>query len=327
MAHRFVVGKSSDLWGSTVRGPRAPRPTLDPPSHHGAVPGAVPGSSGKRVHGAIGSVQHAEGPRAPIAKRSRHALTVAIGMAPQPTPMDSHISLRVSKAITVFARHPHKRPRALHSDSDGSLDIEEIWKYWGRHHGVSKHHMLQFISEHAFNSEGHRRFLLRSDNEGRTWVSVTQSLRHFTRRRRRRGGPDASRTLATDPRGCDGDVLSISSGYSQEDDSTIAFQHPAAGTVEVKSEPSGSATGSQDPAVSPTQLDCKDEPPASGPWNRQLDAEMKCQQRSLVNGRCQTLQIQSRASLLQPLALACSTVSLSFLQRPTTSVTRSSQVT
>ena len=58
MAHRFVVGKSSDLWGSAVRGPRVLRPTLDggfsagrgvgetvPPSHHGAVPGAVPGSS------------------------------------------------------------------------------------------------------------------------------------------------------------------------------------------------------------------------------------------------------------------------------------------
>ena len=203
-------------------------------------------------------------------KRSRQAFAVASGMAPQPTPMDSHVSLQVSKAITGFARYPHKRPRGLHSDSNGSLDIEEIWKHWGRHHGVSQHHMLQFISEHAFSSEGRRRFLLRSDNEGRTWVSVTQSLRRFTMPRRRRGGPDASRTLATDPRGCDGDVLSISSGYSLEDDSTIAFQRPAAGPVEVKSEPSGSATRSQDPAVSPTQLDCKDEPPASSPWNRQL---------------------------------------------------------
>ena len=201
---------------------------------------------------------------------SRHALVDTIGIAPQPTPMDSHISLQVSKAITGFARYPHTRPRGLHSDRDGSLDIEEIWKHWGRHHGVSKHHMLQFISEHAFSSEVRRRFLLRSDNEGRTWVSVTQSLRRFTRRRRQRGGPDASRTLATATRGCDGDVLSISSGSSLEDDSTIGCQHPATGTVEVKSEPSGSATGSQDPAVSPTQLDYKDEPPATSPWNRQL---------------------------------------------------------
>ena len=143
---------------------------------------------------------------------------------PRWTPTSASRSARPSRAS------PGTRIRGLgglHSDSDGSLDIEEIWKHWGRHHGVSKHHMLQFISEHASSSEGRRRFLLRSDNEGRTWVSVTQSLRHFTtRRRRRRGGPDASRTLATDPRGCDGDVLSISSGYSLKDDSTIAFQHP-----------------------------------------------------------------------------------------------------
>ena len=162
MAHRFVVGKSSDLRGSSVRGSWTTRPTLDEDSHHRAVPGAGPGSSGKRLHEDIDSFQHAGRPKAQTSKRSRQALSGSIGLAQQPTPMDSHISLQVSKAITGFARYPHKRPRGLHSDLDGSLDIDEIWQHWGRLHGVSKHHMLQFISEHAFSSDGRRRFLLRA---------------------------------------------------------------------------------------------------------------------------------------------------------------------
>ena len=94
------------------------------------------------------------------------------------TPTSVSRSARPSRGL------PDTRTRGLggvYSDTDGSLDIEEIWQHWGRHHGVSKHHMLQFISEHAFSSDGRRRFLLRSDTEGRTWVSVTQSLRRFTK--------------------------------------------------------------------------------------------------------------------------------------------------
>ena len=117
MAHRFVVGKSSDLWGSSLRVPRAARSTLDGDSYHGTVPGVDPGSSGKRSHEDIGSCQHAGGPKAQTSKRSRQALSGSFGLAQQPTPMDSHISLQVSKAITGFARYPHKRPRGLHSGS------------------------------------------------------------------------------------------------------------------------------------------------------------------------------------------------------------------
>ena len=120
----------------------------------------------------------------------------------QPTPLDSRISLQVSKAITGFARYPHKRPEGLHSDFDGSLDIDEVWRLWGRFHGVTKHHMLQFIAEHAFSSAGHRRFLLRSDHEGRTWVSVTRSLRRFSKRRHhrdRRVAPLVRETLRMTP--------------------------------------------------------------------------------------------------------------------------------
>ena len=114
------------------------------------------------------------------------------GVCSPPTPADSRISLEVSKAITAFARYPHKRPAGLRPDVDGSLDINEVWSLWGRFHGVTKHHMLQFIAEHAFHASGHRRFLLRSDHEGRTWVSVAQSLRPFSQKRHRRA---ASRTL------------------------------------------------------------------------------------------------------------------------------------
>ena len=209
--------------------------------------------SAKLGRGATASQPHDDAPWFP-SKRPRLSL---VETAPQPTPLDSRISLQVSKAITGFARYPHKRPRGLHSDYDGSLDIDEIWKHWGRHHGVSKHHMLQFISEHAFSSEGRRRFLLRSDHDGRTWVSVTRSVRRFSKRRRQCGYPGASRTLAT-ARDGDDDMLSISSGCSLE-----AVQ--ATGSTEVKSEPSSPAPGShQEPAVPPTLL-CKEEVPASIP--------------------------------------------------------------
>ena len=255
--------------------------------------------SAKLGRGATASQPHDDAPWFP-SKRPRLSL---VETAPQPTPLDSRISLQISKAITGFARYPHKRPRGLHSDYDGSLDIDEIWKHWGRHHGVSKRHMLQFISEHAFSSEGRRRFLLRSDHDGRTWVSVTRSLRRFSKRRRQCGCPGASRTLAT-ARDGDDDMLSISSGCSLE-----AVQ--ATGSTEVKSEPSSPAPGShQEPAVPPTLL-CKEEVPASIPLTCPLPDSS-----DPVHG------------FTDPLAGPGLLDGFSFLlQRPTTSVARSSLVT
>ena len=62
---------------------------------------------------------------------------------------------------------------------------------------------VQCITTHAFGSEGHRRFLLRSDEDGHTWVSVAESLRGLPRRHRRRR---ASRVTSGS-----GDVAVISS--------------------------------------------------------------------------------------------------------------------
>ena len=45
---------------------------------------------------------------------------------------------------------------------------------------------LQHITEHAFGSGGRRRFLLHSDSDGRTWVTVAESMRLFPRRHQRR---------------------------------------------------------------------------------------------------------------------------------------------
>ena len=87
---------------------------------------------------------------------------------------NARLSLQVSKAISRFARYPDKRPVGLSSAADGSLDIHQVWLHWGRRTNLSRHQLLQYMTEHAFGPGGHRRFLLRSDSNGRTWVTAAE---------------------------------------------------------------------------------------------------------------------------------------------------------
>ena len=92
-------------------------------------------------------------------------------------------SLLVSKTIANFARYPERRPAGVVPAGDGSLDIDQIWIFWGRRCGFSRSQLLQHIADHAIADSGRRRFLLHSDHDGRTWVSVAAPLRRRSRRR------------------------------------------------------------------------------------------------------------------------------------------------
>ena len=142
----------------------------------------------------------------PSAKRARFQ---GPGSCLPPTPAESRLSLEVSKAISAFARYPHRRPVGLCPNADGSLNINEIWNFWGRFHGVSKNVMLQFIAEHAFHASGRRRFLLRSDSAGQTWVTVVQRSQRFCQRRQHRRRGLASRTLDSGEKDFEGDTTSL----------------------------------------------------------------------------------------------------------------------
>ena len=81
---------------------------------------------------------------------------------------------------------------------------------------LSRHQLLQFISENAFGSGGRRCFLLSSDTDGRTWVAVAESMRPFPRHqhRRRPGSRGHWKERVSDPSSLDpvfGSVVSISS--------------------------------------------------------------------------------------------------------------------
>ena len=95
-------------------------------------------------------------------------------------------SLLVSKAISRFARYPDRRPSGLISADDGSIDMHELWLHWGRHMQHTRQQLSQSITERTFGNRGRRRFLLRSDDVGRTWVSVSGPASRFPRNHRRR---------------------------------------------------------------------------------------------------------------------------------------------
>ena len=134
-------------------------------------------------------------------------------------------SLLVSKAISCFARYPDRRPPGLISADDGSLDIHQLWLHWGRRMHLTRRQLLQSITEHTFGSRGRRRFLLRSDEDGRTWVSVSDPGPRFPwnhRRRPRRDshcGPSASPQVASFPEmilvESDDDVDSVASVHEE----------------------------------------------------------------------------------------------------------------
>ena len=91
----------------------------------------------------------------------------------------------VSKSITSFARYPERRPAGVVPVGDGSLDVDHLWVCWGRRCGFSRTQPLQHIADHAISDNGRRRFLLHSDHDGRTWVTVAAPLWRLPRRHRR----------------------------------------------------------------------------------------------------------------------------------------------
>ena len=84
-----------------------------------------------------------------------------------------HDPRRVSKALSIFARYPDRRPERLSTSEDGhSLDVDSIWRVWGRHHHLSQQDLLHDITRHAFGDSGQRRFLFTSDEQARKWVTT-----------------------------------------------------------------------------------------------------------------------------------------------------------
>ena len=127
-------------------------------------------------------------------------------------------SLLVSKTITMFARYPDRRPAGVVPAGDGSLDVDQLWVCWGRRCGFSRTQLLQHIADHAISDNGRRRFLLHSDHDGRTWVTVSAPLRRMPRRHRRGTRRRSSSHRAVDkPVACASHV-SISSEDDFDDD-------------------------------------------------------------------------------------------------------------
>ena len=84
-----------------------------------------------------------------------------------------HDPRRVSKALSIFARYSDRRPERLSTSEDGhSLDVDSIWRVWGRHHHPSQQDLLHDITRHAFGDSGQRRFLFTSGEQARKWVTT-----------------------------------------------------------------------------------------------------------------------------------------------------------
>ena len=162
--------RSQDDGGAGIRGPGSrPVARRRSPVQSGPTAGPQPSSKRARVRGSEACLP--------------------------PTPAESRTSLEISKTISAFARHPQCRPEGLCPCPDGSLSIREIWETWGRFHGVSQTSMVQCITEHAFHTAGHRRFLLRSNGFGQSWVTVVQRPQRIGQRRHQRRRGRASQTL------------------------------------------------------------------------------------------------------------------------------------
>ena len=110
-------------------------------------------------------------------------------VASLPLAMAQHCVNAVSwsvKTVSGFARYAHRRPACAVPAEDGSLDVDHIWTFGWRRLGFSRLQLLQHIADHAISDSGRRRFLLRSDIDGRTWVSVAEPFRRMPRRHRHR---------------------------------------------------------------------------------------------------------------------------------------------
>ena len=219
MAHRFVA-RSSFASGFAHGGPGAHGgfARRGSGSHgHGASRGSEDGFSGA-PHTLHRDDDLFSGTTAPWRQRPRKRArsldfpTVAESDALQ------RRSLLVSKTVTTFARYPDRRPAGVVPAGDGSLDVDQLWVCWGRRCGFSRTQLLQHIADHAISDNGRRRFLLHSDHDGRTWVTVSAPLRRMPRRHRRgsRRVPSSHRVMVT-PVACASHV-SISSEEDFDDD-------------------------------------------------------------------------------------------------------------
>ena len=175
MAHRFVARSSLGDFrgcGARVRG-----------SSGGGSGGAGAFSSGHA------QVRHSDGGRSSGAVPAPGIIVRGNVLAAFPTIAENDAlrrrSLMVSKSITSFARYPERRPAGVVPAGDGSLDVGQLWVCWGRRCGFSRTQLLQHIADHAISDNGRRRFLLHSDHDGRTWVTVAAPLRRMPRRHRR----------------------------------------------------------------------------------------------------------------------------------------------
>ena len=134
----------------------------------------------------------------------------------------------VSKSITSFERYPERRPAGVVPAGDGSLDVDQLWVCWERRCGFSRTQLLQHIADHAVSDNGRRRFLLHSDHDGRTWVTVAAPLRRMPRRHRpgahRRSPPQ--RGSAVDKLVSRSSHISVSSVDEFVDDADVSADIP-----------------------------------------------------------------------------------------------------
>ena len=96
--------------------------------------------------------------RDPVVGRPRYSASRSYSSPPlEAAAGRTHLSLRVSKAISCFARYRHRRPAGLKVAEDGSLDVNQVWLHWGRPQVISRQQLLQCITTLAFGREGRRR--------------------------------------------------------------------------------------------------------------------------------------------------------------------------
>ena len=182
MSHRFVARSSlGDFYGCGARARGSPPSAV---RGAGLDTGEVSSGSAPAQHHTGGSSSGgapAVHPRSSSSKRVRRdtpgsGSTHPLGACSlEDSAARIKRSLLASKAISRFARYPDRRPSGLISADDGSLDIRELWLHWGRRMQLTRQQLLQSITEHTVGNRGRRRFFLRSDEDGLTWVSVSGS--------------------------------------------------------------------------------------------------------------------------------------------------------
>eukprot|EP00435_Cladocopium_sp_Y103_P069397 s861_g33.t1 len=87
-------------------------------------------------------------------------------------------ALRISKAIAAFGRYPSHRPKGLHVDHLGCMQLDDIMRYWGHGQGLEEKDIMHAVRRHMFRETsegGSLRFALDGDADGRIVVRVMPS--------------------------------------------------------------------------------------------------------------------------------------------------------